>query len=261
MSKSSLNNRALRMGAVHNRKNNGDGGWVFKHAATTIGFGQCQGPVPFFMVKHLLAVLLLLTATIVFAAPRVSVVALFNDKAVVEIDGRRQLLAIGQSTPEGVRLMAASSTEAVLEIDGSRQTLKLSRRVGGSYAPPAAQQQVHIARDRNDRFTTTGSVNGMTMSFLADTGANVVALNARDAARAGVDYRRGTQVLVNTASGTAVGYQVVLARVDVGGISLPNVAAVVLEGESPSTPLLGMSFLGRLKMRHEGALLVLEQMH
>lgn len=99
------------------------------------------------------------------------------------------------------------------------------------------------------------------VSFLVDTGATAIVLNAGDAARAGVDYQRqGVRIGVRTASGTTSGYAVALRHVSVGDISLSDVRAVVLEGESPAMPLLGMSFLGRVKMRHEGAMLVLEQM-
>lgn len=206
-------------------------------------------------------VALWLLPAIAAAAPRLSVVALFNGKAMVEIDGRRQLLAVGQTTPEGIRLIAASTKAAVLEIDGQRQTLGLSRSVGGRYATPS-RREVHISRDRRGMFTTTGSVNGVPVSFLVDTGATTVVLNANDAARAGIDYQRqGVRIGVRTASGTTTGYEVALARVSVGDISLSGVRAVVLDGGSPTMPLLGMSFLGRLKMRHEGALLVLEQLH
>lgn len=218
--------------------------------------------VRFLTVNFLLVALLAaLVMGPVSAAPRVSVVALFNGKAMVEVDGRRQLLAVGQSTPSGVKLVSASTKEAVLEIGGRRQVLGLSRSVGGTFAAPE-QRSVHISQDARGMYITTGSVNGMAMSFLVDTGATTVALNSGDAARAGIDYRlRGTRVGVNTASGRAVGYQVTLDTVSVGDISVPNVQATVLEGSSPHMPLLGMSFLGRLKMRHEGALLVLEQAH
>lgn len=209
-----------------------------------------------FLSVLLLAVLVMGSAS---AAPQVSVVALFNGKAMIEVDGRRKLLAVGQSAAGGVKLVSASTKEAVLEIGGRRHVLGLSRSVGGSYSAPE-QRSVHISRDSRGMYITTGSVNGMAMSFLVDTGATTIALNAGDAARAGVDYRlHGTRVSVNTASGTAVGYRVTLDTVSVGDISVPNVQAIVLEGASPHMPLLGMSFLGRLKMRHEGALLVLEQ--
>lgn len=212
------------------------------------------------LAAALIAVLLSVSAT-ALAGPRVSVVALFNGKAMLEIDGRRQLLAMGQSSG-GVRLVGASTKEAVLEIDGRRLVVGLSRSVGGSYAAPSQRQQVQISKNARGMYTTAGSINGMSMTFLVDTGASSIALNASDAARAGIDYRlRGTRVGVNTASGVTTGYQVLLDQVTVGAISLANVQAIVLDGPSPVTPLLGMSFLGRLKMRHEGALLVLEQAH
>lgn len=206
-------------------------------------------------------VALWLLPAIAAAAPRLSVVALFNGKAMVEIDGRRHLLAVGQTTPEGVRLISASTKAAVLEVDGQRQTLGLSSSVGGRYAAPS-RREVHVSRDPRGVFTTAGSVNGVPVSFLVDTGATAVVLNANDATRAGIDYQRqGVRVGVRTASGSTSGYEVALGRVSVGDISLSGVRAVVLEGDSPAMPLLGMSFLGRLKMRHEGALLVLEQLH
>ena len=210
--------------------------------------------------------------SIAAAAPQLSVVALSNGKAMVEVDGRRHLLAVGQATPEGIRLIAASTRTAVLEVDGQRlaertQTVQWQRRalglsssVGGRYAPPA-RREVRVSQDRRGTFTATGRINGAPVSFLVDTGATAIVLNAGDAARAGVDYQRqGVRIGVRTASGTTSGYAVALRHVSVGDISLSDVRAVVLEGESPAMPLLGMSFLGRVKMRHEGAMLVLEQM-
>lgn len=189
-----------------------------------------------------LGLVLLLLPLLAAAMPRVLAVALFEGKAMLEIDGRRQLLAVGQTAPEGVRLLAASSSEAVVEINGRRQALRLSSQVGGSYAAPA-RRQVQIARDGQGRFITSGSVNGSVMTFLVDTGANVVALSEHDARRAGVDYKRGLRVAVNTAAGTVPGYRVTLARVDVGGISLPNVTAVVLEGADPACRCSACRFL------------------
>lgn len=209
---------------------------------------------------RLLAVLLLLPS-LALAAPRVSVVALFNDKAMVEIDGRRQLLRAGQRTPEGVVLISATPQGAVLEVAGQRQAMGLSRSIGGRYSAPQART-VHINRDRRGMYTTTGSINGMPMDFMVDTGASTVALNAQDARRAGIDFRvQGTRVQVRTASGETVGYRVDLRQVGVGGIMLPNVTAIVLDGPEPHVPLLGMSFLGRLKLRQEGQLMVLEQLN
>jgi hypothetical protein len=54
-------------------------------------------------------------------ARELSVIALFRDRALVEIDGRERLLAAGTGSPEGILLVSADSNEAVIEIDGRRQ--------------------------------------------------------------------------------------------------------------------------------------------
>ena len=40
---------------------------------------------------------------------------------------------------------------------------------------------------------------------------------------------------------------------------LRNIEAVIIEGNDPQTPLLGMSYLGRLKLNNEGQTLELEE--
>ncbi len=61
-------------------------------------------------------------AGIATRARELSVIALFRDKALVEIDGQQRLLTPGSGSPEGILLVSASSNEAVIEIDGRRQT-------------------------------------------------------------------------------------------------------------------------------------------
>ncbi|MNJ70419.1 hypothetical protein D3C77_668750 [compost metagenome] len=97
------------------------------------------------------------------------------------------------------------------------------------------------------------------MQFLVDTGATSVAINENQARRLGIDYRAaGQPLLVNTASGTAKAWRVRLNSVKVGAIDVLGVEAVVLEGESPSEALLGMSFLGRVSWREDQGVLRLE---
>ena len=63
------------------------------------------------------------------AARELSVIALFRDKALVEIDGRERLLTAGTGSPEGILLVSADSNEAVIEIDGRRQTYRLGDEI------------------------------------------------------------------------------------------------------------------------------------
>jgi len=49
-----------------------------------------------------------------------------------------------------------------------------------------------------------------------------------------------------------------LDRVNVGGLEVPGVEAVVLQGNALNQALLGMSFLNRVRWREEQGVLVLE---
>lgn len=211
-------------------------------------------------LKSLSIGILLLIIAPVAAATDVLVVALFKDKAMVEIDGKRHLLRAGETSPEGVTLVAANSAEAVLEIDGKRSAYPLGSRVSTRFSAPGPRAEVRIWSDQRGMFTTVGAINGMPVQFLIDTGATTVAMNASEAKRLGINYRfKGRPGAVSTASGVARAYQVKLDRVQVGAIKLFNVDAVVLDGDSPRRPLLGMSFLGRVNMQNDGAVMVLRQ--
>ena len=94
------------------------------------------------------------------------------------------------------------------------------------------------------------------MRFLVDTGATSIALPAREAARLGLDYRKGARGVSNTANGPVTVYRVSLDTVRLGGIELHTVEAVVLES-GLDTALLGMTFLNRVEMKREGSTMTL----
>ena len=62
---------------------------------------------------------------------------------------------------------------------------------------------------------------------------------------------------MQTANGDAVAYRVKLDTVRVGDVAVHDVDAVITEGNSPSVALLGMSFLNRMNMSREGAIMTL----
>lgn len=206
-----------------------------------------------------IGVLLLLGWLSGVAAAQVDVLGLFNGKALLEIDGKSRLLAVGETSPEGVKLLSADSRAAEVEVDGVRQRLELGSRISSRFAAPAVAS-VYIWPDGMGMYTVMGSVNGLPVRFLVDTGASDMALNAAEARRLGIDYqRKGRRALVNTASGTVPVYQVMLDKVTVGEISMANVSAMVLEGEHPQQVLLGMSFLGQLELQRQGPAMVLRK--
>ena len=80
-------------------------------------------------VRNLRSVFLLfLLGSGTAVAVDINVVGLTAGKAVVSIDGGKpRTLAVGQVTPEGVKLISASSESAVFEVNGERQTLAVGQ--------------------------------------------------------------------------------------------------------------------------------------
>jgi len=188
----------------------------------------------------------------------VSLVGVFPGKAaVIAIDGGNpKTVKIGQ-TWSGVTVREVERTRAVIEFDGKRHALNLGQhyRSAGSKGT-GDRQRVTLAADPRGHFVVDGSVNGGAMRFLVDTGATLIALPARDATRLGVDYRKGQPGVTQTANGRTMGWRVKLDRVRIGEIELSGVDAVVLEG-GLEIALLGMSFLNRLEMKRDGQTMVL----
>ena len=193
------------------------------------------------------------------AAVDINVVGLTAGKAVVSIDGGKpRTLTVGQVTPEGVKLIAATSESAVFEVDGERQTLAVGQ--GAAVANTSAARggdTVTLIADSRGHFTTIGVVNGVSLRFLVDTGASSVVLSSADARRAGVNYLTGTRGLTQTANGVVPVYTVKLDTLRIGDITLNNVDAAVIEGDRLPLALLGMSFLNRMEMKREGTTLTL----
>ncbi len=196
----------------------------------------------------------------VSAWPTVEILALFNEKAVLLINGTQHLLRVGDASPEGVKLVFADPKSAKVEWTGVQRSLRLSRKISDSYVGQnPIRRQVMIQSNMNGQYLTPGSIDGNEVSFLVDTGANVVAINANAAARLGIDYlAEGTETVVTTAGGLIKGYKIMLGSVDVGNITVNNVLAVVIEGAYPSHVLLGMTFLKHVELREAKGVMTLE---
>jgi aspartyl protease family protein len=191
------------------------------------------------------------------AETQVNIVGLYNGKAVVMINnGKPRTLSVGQ-TAKGVKLIAADSRKAVLEVEGKRQELGMGQAASVSGSSTLAPGSVILYADSAGHYFTEGQINGVTLKFLVDTGASVLAMNSIDARRAGIDYRKGKRVPLHTANGVIEAYQVVVNTLKLGSVVLHQVEAVVNEGDSPPVVLLGMSALNRLDMKREGIVLTL----
>jgi aspartyl protease family protein len=125
---------------------------------------------------------------------------------------------------------------------------------------PANSRSLTLTRGSDGHFQTEATIDGRRIEFLVDTGASLVILRERDAARLGVrPARRDYTAKVSTANGTVMAAPVELNRVEVGGMVVYNVAALVLPDEALWRNLLGMSFLSKLRWEHRNGKLMLEQ--
>lgn len=209
-------------------------------------------------VVLLLVGALSLVSFVLEAAPRVQVVGLFPGAVVMNVDGQRKLVRVGQIGPGGVEVRSVDTTGAMLRVEGVDRRYGLSRELSAGFAEPE-RRQLSIAQGQGGHYWVAGSINGQPVQFLVDTGATSVAINEIQARRLGIDYRvNGRLIAVSTASGTAKAWRVNLNSVKVGTIDVLGVEAVVVEGGSPSEALLGMSFLGRVSWREDQGVLKLE---
>jgi len=122
-------------------------------------------------------------------------------------------------------------------------------------------RSLSIPPDARGHFQTEGRIDGQRIGFMVDTGASMIALNETSAARFGLRPSRADyNATVTTANGTIRAARTRLAMVDIGGLVVRDVDAMVLPDEALSENLLGLSFLSKLKrFEYANGKLVLEQ--
>jgi aspartyl protease family protein len=125
----------------------------------------------------------------------------------------------------------------------------------------AGVRSLSIPRDARGHFQTDGRIDGQRINFMVDTGASLVALNEKSAARFGLRPSRGDyNATVTTANGTIKAARTRLAMIELDGVVVRDVDAMVLPDEALSENLLGLSFLSKLKrFEYANGKLVLEQ--
>lgn len=186
--------------------------------------------------------------------------------------GGRALLLVGASAPkavapgetvQGVRLISLDKDSALLEQDGQRFTLRLGEspvqvKTGAGGPRPANGRRITLTSDSAGHFKSQGSINGQLMQFVVDTGATVVSIGRADAERMGLPFLGGQPVQMQTANGTAQGWRIQLQSVRVGDVEVFDVEAVVTPTAMPMV-LLGNSFLNRFQMHRVSDQMVLEK--
>jgi len=183
-----------------------------------------------------------------------------DERALIVIDGAPpQVMRVGE-TRSGVRLLEVRAQSVLVEMEGVRREVRLGGVVGGgAEATEAERGRALLRADGRGHFSAPARVNGVPVTFLLDTGASTVALPRSVATRAGVRLDTAQRVMIQTANGPTPAHRTLLNSIQLGGITLHMVEAVVLEDGRLPVPLLGMSFLGRIDLRQEGDRLTLLQ--
>lgn len=212
-------------------------------------------------MRYLYWLLLFLPAALSASTSIPEVQAILGEKVVVLYQGERMTLSKGM-VRRGVSLLGIEGERVSLDIDGRHGVYRLGERRGMStqFSDPKAPE-IRLEADRMGMYHANGKINGQSVKFLVDTGATLIALNATVARRLGIDYRRkGTLIWLSTASKREQGYRVTLDKVQIGGIVVYNVGAVVMENRSfPQKILLGMSFLSSVEMIRSGGSMLLKR--
>lgn len=150
-------------------------------------------------------------------------------------------------------------TPAMAKADFKTASLSAARQDNGSSSIPS--RSLSLSSDPRGHFQAEGRIEGQRIGFMVDTGASVIALNEKSAARFGLRPSRADyNANVTTANGTIKAARAKLAMVEIGGIVVRDVEAMVLPDEALSENLLGLSFLSRLKrFEYANGKMVLEQ--
>ncbi|RMG56550.1 MAG: TIGR02281 family clan AA aspartic protease [Gammaproteobacteria bacterium] len=112
-----------------------------------------------------------------------------------------------------------------------------------------------LKRNRQGHYVASGTINGMEVEFLLDTGATDVAVPESVARRAGLD--RGAPMRFLTANGVAEGWSTRIGQLSLGPIRLEDVRASINPAMHGDQVLLGMSFLRHLDFEQRGDRLLL----
>lgn len=199
-----------------------------------------------------------MSAVCIAAQPTVKVMALFSNKAMLQINGENHILKKGQRI-KGVTLISANGRQAQVRFDnGLEKPLGLNQSIQQGYKKPN-NKKLTLYANKSGMFNLTGKINGQRAQFLVDTGATLVAISSVEAEKLNLSYINAPKGRVKTANEIVPVWNITLDSVTVGKINVPQVKAVVLEGNLPSPILLGMSFLEHLKMQRNGSAMVLEQ--
>lgn len=114
-----------------------------------------------------------------------------------------------------------------------------------------------LERNYQHHYLTDGTINGISVTFLVDTGATTVSVPAHLAPRLGL--KPGAVQLSTTANGVVETRATLIEELKMGTIHLYDVRASINPGMQQDEILLGMSALKNIEFTHKDGVLTLKQ--
>ncbi|WP_043622859.1 TIGR02281 family clan AA aspartic protease [Ensifer sp. ZNC0028] len=154
-------------------------------------------------------------------------------------------------TLAGVAALAAMlvphfATSVLTQAD-SNSAVETTPAAPAMTAKYASGRSVVLDADGRGHFFGTFRINGRTERGLVDTGASAIAINISTARRLGISASSlSFASRVSTANGVIEAAPTMLSRIEIGGIVVRDVQALVLPDKALSGTLIGMTFLNRL---------------
>lgn len=193
-------------------------------------------------------------------AQSVALSGMLGNKALLVVDGSApKALGAGESF-RGVKVLSTQGDSAVVDVDGKRQSLRVGEAPVsvGAGTSAASGTRLVLSADSGGHFLVQGQINGKAATMVVDTGATAVVLDEALAQRMGLKYNTNLPMRVSTANGVIPAWYVKLSTVRVGDVTLYDVDGVVTSGSMPYV-LLGNSFLSRFQMTRTNDQMVLEK--
>lgn len=201
--------------------------------------------------------------------PIISLTGTTNNKALIIVDGSApQVLSVGQEYKgfklEGVQGDTATFTYRLHDKTEKKFSLKIGQAPAqfegmSSSKKDSGNDEIVLSADARGHFITTGYVNDKSITFMVDTGASSIAIDAADARRMGINYENAPMITLSTANGVTTGWVVTLRSVRVQGVEVSGVQAVIGRGIGAGSALLGNTFLKRFDITQTNNQLVLKR--
>lgn len=173
----------------------------------------------------------------------------FSDGANISVDGGI-FINTGQTTllefyGAGLNPIQIALAHSTTKPSVNPELIKLPSEVIGD-------GELQLLQSQDGHYFSSGSVNGVPLVFMIDTGATIVSISTEIAARAGI--KKCAPVNVSTANGIVNACVAKVAEVTFGNYQIVDVDVTVLPN-MPGDALLGMNVLRNFRIEQMGEIM------